>query len=288
MKDLAYDFLGIAKHNKDGSYATMGDRKDMLLLFARQLHELGWRELRAHDLKGRHINALLKLWKSQDLSSGTIRNRLAALRWLCRKLDRPAIMPKLNAAYDLEPRHTVADTSKAQVLTEEQISKIACPYVQWSVRLEQAFGLRRKEGLLIQMWDADEGDALYLHKTKGKVPRTIPIRTPEQRALLDALKAWLPSKQSSLIPPHLNYIQQRRRYDRLIREAGLHNLHGLRHAYSQRRFEEEAGFPSPLAGGPHSKDLTKDQRAVNRQARLTVSKELGHHRYSISSTYIGT
>jgi hypothetical protein len=181
-------------------------------------------------------------------------------------------------------------TSKAQILTEDQISQIMCPYVQWSVRLEQAFGLRRKEGLLIRIWDADEGDGLYLRPsaTKGGRPRTIPIRMPEQRTLLDALKAWLPSKDSSLIPPHLNYIQQRRRYDRLTREAGLHNLHGLRHHYSQQRLAEETGYVAPVAGGPSRRSMTREQRARDTEARRRVSRELGHNRYQITATYIGT
>lgn len=290
MKNLVYDFLQIAKHNKDGSFATQGNRRDMLALFAHQLIELGYKDLRARDWKGRHIHALFKRWKKEGIADSTIRNRLAVLRWLCEKLDRPHIMPRTNAPYKLEPRHSVAQESKAQILPEDTLGQIPDQYLQFSIQLQSLFGMRREEVLKVRLWEADQGDKLVLQPswTKGRVGRSIPIRTPAQRALLDQIKAWLPSKASALIPPHRNYIQQRHRYDRLIKQAGLHNLHGLRHNYSQKRFEEETGFASPVAGGPHSKELTQKQREVNREARLKISRELGHNRSSISSTYIGT
>ncbi|MGH8547464.1 MAG: hypothetical protein ACRERU_02445 [Methylococcales bacterium] len=64
-------------------------------------------------------------------------------------------------------------------------------------------------------------------------------------------------------------------------------MHGLRHAYAQRRYEELTGWKAPAAGGPATKHLTYDENAIDRQARLTISRELGHEREEITVVYCG-
>jgi hypothetical protein len=44
----------------------------------------------------------------------------------------------------------------------------------------------------------------------------------------------------------------------------------------------------PLAGGPAAKALHDKQRALDRGARQTISRELGHDRISISAVYLGS
>ena len=64
-------------------------------------------------------------------------------------------------------------------------------------------------------------------------------------------------------------------------------MHGLRHAYAQNRYEELTGWQAPAAGGPNAKTLTAEQREADRQARLTISRELGHEREQITAAYLG-
>ncbi|MGB5300314.1 MAG: hypothetical protein WBN48_16450 [Thiogranum sp.] len=63
--------------------------------------------------------------------------------------------------------------------------------------------------------------------------------------------------------------------------------HGLRHAYAQDRYEELAGWSCPAAGGPVAKDLTPEQREIDSQVRLTISRELGHERAAVVGAYLG-
>jgi hypothetical protein len=76
-------------------------------------------------------------------------------------------------------------------------------------------------------------------------------------------------------------------YEGNTRRAGLSHMHGLRHAYAQNRYEELTGWKSPAGGGPHSKSLTLEQREFDRQARLTISRELGHERTAVTNAYLG-
>ena len=93
--------------------------------------------------------------------------------------------------------------------------------------------------------------------------------------------------RGSLIPSNRNYVHQMRVYEGNTRRAGLHHMHGLRHAYAQNRYEELTGWPCPAAGGPVAKDLTPEQRGIDHDARLTISRELGHEREAVVGAYIG-
>ena len=55
------------------------------------------------------------------------------------------------------------------------------------------------------------------------------------------------------------------------------------------RFEYRvlSGWACPAQGGPASKQLTYEQKAIDRLARLAISQELGHGRERIASVYLG-
>lgn len=298
MKKLVYDFKQLTFYHRGGSEKTQRNRLNMVILFATQLTEQivdgngrpRWKDLRAWQLKGRHVNALVTLWKAQGIEPRTMANRLAVLRWICRHLERQGVIHKSNADYGLAPRQSVAQISKAKTLPDGILEQIRDPYVRFSVELQAQFGLRREEAILIRVWWADRGDHLFLKDTwcKGKRARAIPIETPQQRDLLERIKDFLPGKESALIPPHLKLHQQVNRYTYYTKDVDLTKLHGLRHGYVHMRLEEEAGHAAPVAGGPHRKDMTKEQRAQDTAARLTVSRELGHSRINIIGTYAGT
>jgi len=80
MRDLNYELKRLGQRNRDGSHATQANRARILSLIANQLYDLGYTKLHATELKGRHVDALVKEWQSQQLAPGTVKNRMAALR----------------------------------------------------------------------------------------------------------------------------------------------------------------------------------------------------------------
>ena len=262
-------------------------RKSILNRIANQLHELGYKHMQAKSLKPKHVNALVSLWKDQGLSVGTLKNLLSGLRWWAKHVGKADMIPKDNDAFDIGKRSQVAEESKAWELKEAQLERISDPYVRLSLRLQAAFGLRREEAIKFRPNYAIKDDHIKLKAswTKGGRKRTVPIRTDEQRKVLEEVRRL--AKGGALIPPNKNYEDQKIRYDGQVRKAGIKNPHGLRHAYAQRRYEEETGWKAPVAGGPASKSLTKDQRALDKGARETISRELGHGREEICARYLG-
>ena len=287
MKDLNYQLTKLCRDNRDGSYSTQATRSRILDLIANQLHELGYQRMQTKSLKPKHIDALVSLWKDQSISVGTFKNRLAAVRWWANKVGKADIIARDNNAYGIGNRSYVGEGSKAKLLDEKQLEKVFDEHVRLSLRLQSAFGLRREEAIKFSPNYAIKDDHIKLKAswTKGGRARTMPIRTDEQRQLLEDVRKL--AKGGALIPPERNFVEQRNRYDRQVRDAGIKNPHGLRHAYAQRRYEELTGWKSPLAGGPATKSLCSMQRALDKGARETVSHELGHDRESITRTYLG-
>lgn len=286
MDDLTYTLRQLCQRNRDGSYNTQADRMRSLALAARQLREAGFRQMKASSLKRKHVQALLDRWQGEGLSSGTIKNRLSHLRWWAEKIGKAGILPSDNIQLGVPERRYVTNISKARE-QDDRLARITDPHVRVSLRLQAAFGLRREESIKFQPRHADGGDHIAIKGSwaKGGRDRTVPITTPEQRAVLD--EAHRLAGSGSLIPAHKTYIQQRHVYDGQCKAAGLSNMHGLRHRYAQMRYEMLMGWKAPVAGGIHYSAMSAEQRLQDRQVRLHISLELGHGRVDVVSIYLG-
>ena len=287
MKDLNYQLSKLCRDNRDGGFSTQATRSRILDLIANQLNELGYRRMQPRSLKPKHVDALLAHWQGQSISVGTLKNRLSALRWWAKKVNKPSIIARKNGVYGIGKREYVAKTSKAQTLDQHKLARIDDKYVRLSIRLQAAFGLRREESIKFNPSYAMQDDHIKLKSswTKGGRARTIPIRNEQQRQLLQEIKDL--AKGGSLIPAKLNYVQQLHCYERQLRNAGMSRLHGLRHGYAQRRYLELTGRICPAAGGLPSKELTPEQLASDYEARVIISGELGHTREAITAVYLG-
>ena len=287
MKDLNYQLSKLCRDNRDGGFSTQATRSRLLDLIANQLLALGFRRMQSTSLKPKHVDALLAKWREQGISVGTLKNRLSALRWWAKKVNKPSIIARDNRAYGIGKKEGVAKESKAQQLDEKKLSLISDPYVVLSIRLQAAFGLRREESIKFSPSYAMQSDHIKLKAswTKGGRARTVPIKNDDQRQLLQEIKAFV--KGGSLIPAELNYVQQLNRYQRQLRNAGLSKLHGLRHAYAQQRYFELTELVCSVVGGLPSKELNPAQRALDHEARAIVSSELGHARVEIAAVYLG-
>lgn len=288
MRDLTYSLKNLTARNKDGSFSTQANRKSMLFLFSKQLRELGFKQMKdAQELKGRHVNALVGRWQKEEVSDGTMKNRMSTLRWWAEKVGKQSIIARNNAEYAIENRIHVTNVSKAMALDREKLHQILNEHVKLSLELQVAFGLRREESIKFQASYADKGDHIQLKSswTKGGKERSVPIRNNHQRELLDRVAKL--TRKSSLIPPEKSYLQQKNVFERQTNNAGIHKVHGLRHQYAQTRYQELTGRLAPAAGGKTSKELTSEEKNQDHQVRVQISRELGHEREQITAVYLG-
>ena len=286
MRDLNYDLKRLQAAHDDGSHGTRTARSYALAQIADTLHDLGFKGLRATGLKRKHVAALVKEWKRQGRSVGTVKNRMAHVRWWAKHIGRPGVVP-VNGALGIANREYVTNEDKSQVLDPEKLALVKDAHVAMALRMEAEFGLRREEAIKFTPSRDDRGDRIRLKgsTTKGGRPREVPVLKDSQRKLLNEARRLAGS--GALIPPERNYKQQLKVYESQTRAAGLYRMHGLRHGYAARRYEELTGWKAPVAGGPRQRSLTGARRRIDTEARQTIAAELGHGRREVSSIYCG-
>ena len=59
----------------------------------------------------------------------------------------------------------------------------------------------------------------------------------------------------------------------------------MRAAYACRRYQQLTGYPAPVITENGKRTAPKD---TDTQARLIISKEMGHHRIDVIASYIGS
>lgn len=293
MRDLNYELKRLCDRNRDGAFATQNKRLRTLDRVADTLHDLGYRKLRASSIKPKHVEALVNHWKEQALSAGSIKNNMTALRWWAEKVGKRAVVARDNDYYGIDRRQFVTGTDRSQELDRTKLAAIRNEHVRMSVELQAAFGLRREEAIKFQpsyaMATLSEGHIQLKESwTKGGKARVVPLSPELSEQQLDVLRrAAVLAGKGSLIPSDKRYVDQLRAYERNTKRAGLSRLHGLRHRYAQARYEALMGFPAPARGGPLPKSMSAEVRAQDHEARLTISRELGHERKQIVAIYLG-
>ena len=286
MRDLNYDLKRLQAAHDDGSHGTRAARSYALAQIADTLHDLGFKGLRSTGLKRKHVAALVREWKGQGRSDGTMKNRMAHVRWWANRIGRPGVVPS-NGALGIPNRGYVTNEDKSQVLDPDKLALVRDAHVAMALRLEAEFGLRREEAIKFTPSRDDRGDRIRLKgsTTKGGRPRDVPVLKDSQRKLLDEARRL--AGGGALIPPERNYKQQLKVYESQTRAAGLYRMHGLRHDYALRRYEEITGWKAPVAGGPRQRSLTGARRRIDSEARRTIAEELGHRRKQVVSVYCG-
>ena len=284
----------LCKKFRTGSHATQANRRAMLHLFSDQLASIGFNTytMRATDIKGKHINRLIEFWRREGLSAGTIKNRMSVLRFWAEKVGNPGAI-KDNNTYKLEKRVYVTNENKSVSLKELDLSQIDQNIAQ-SLRLQDAFGLRREESMKFQPVFALDGQKIDSAKyirikgswAKGGRPRTIPITNEKQRNELRNAYARAVENGGSLIPKEKSYVSHMSFFEKVTSALGVGQTHGLRHGYAQDRYFELMGFQCPSVGGV--RELTAEEKEKDAVIRLQISEELGHSRINITSVYLGS
>lgn len=288
MSKLAYQLTELRKNNREGSFATQKARQEAHNLIANQLKELGFNQMNINALKEKHVVKLVNKWIKEGIKDGTMKNRMSHIRWWSKKVNVAHRVPS-NKRLGIKNRVYVTNISKAVKLEQKHLDNINDPNLRDSLRAEAAFGMRREESMKVIFSQADKGTHLAMKGSwcKNGRPRDIPITTVQQRALVNEFKGK--HGNNSLIPPERSYKQQMTKYKNTVPKIGLdRKAHGIRHQYIQDRYKALTGNDCPACGGKRQRDMTKEERAIDREARLQIAEETGHSREQIISTYLGS
>lgn len=168
-----------------------------------------------------------------------------------------------------------------------------------------AFGLRRKEAVMFMPHSAVVGRedvpasqhpsdryAVFMRierGTKGGRLRFVAIRNDQQRAAIERALPFAPHVSSHLGNPGLTLKQSLKRFDNVMRKAGVTRkqlgvtAHGLRHQFAQEFHVELTDVQAPVRGGEACIDA-----AILKAALLEIARQLGHNRPQIVNAYCGS
>ena len=312
----------IMRHRGDLSEASVARQRQEVRQMGRQLWAAGYHLEELRQLRGKSVKLLMDVWagkrpcpvtgQTRVLSPSVQAVRLSTLRKLCRIAGKPSLVPKGNVKAGLPPRVRRPRTNVAWRLSEKDLTAVPDRHVRLALQLQQEFGLRKKESLLLDARRCDEGAVLRVDRgTKGGQPRVVPIRTDVQRALLAEVKEVNATTPRGTLVAESSLKGGFDSYKRNMGVAGLARGHGLRHHYAQQRYAQLVqervpdgqGWVCPKAGGPaRSKAeavalglevngkpavLSPADLGRDREARQELAEELGHHRAAVTAIYIG-
>ncbi len=198
-------------------------------------------------------------------------------------------------------RKHLPEISKALLEHEhDHLMTVVDARVRALLNLQRFLGLRFKESCLLNARQAlrqarKKGIVIVSDGTKGGKIRQVPTNEDAIGALAQASE--LQSNSRSMIPENISYVDFR---EECYQVAKMHkfNFHSERHFYAQRRYRELSGLPAPVTTTVSRKnwpsfaadylkvDLTRAE-AIDRAARLALSRELGHERLEVTRVYIG-
>jgi integrase len=277
------------------SFATQDKRADVLYAGFKRLRELNFRMETVMSLRGKHIEALAKDWEARRLSASTLQNNLSIFRTLAEWIGKAGMVRSIEhyLGSGTAARSSIAHEDKSwsgkgvDVAAKIEQVRQKDQRVALQLELQLAFGLRAREAMQLRPHLADKGTYLSItHGTKGGRDRVEPIRTAEQRALLERAKTFCATPSSSTSYPSRKLSQWKNHYYQVVRWCGITRKdgitgHGLRHEYANERYRELSGVNSPVRGG-----ATVDREA-DHAAREVVAEELGHSRVEVTAYYLG-
>ena len=299
--------------DKTVSHKTRQERADFLRRFFRDL------KVKANfatvpdprNLGDRHIRAIVAVWREEKLAPSTIQTYLSFLRGLALWTGKPGFI-RPPAYYGLTPKEYQRDENAqrdkswtaAGIDIDAVVEQASAfdRYVGASLGLIRAFGLRRKESVMIRPHlctvtceatglppEERQADHYVRIKegAKGGRLRFVPLDSEQRFAALKFAQAVVQGEDAHLGDPRHSLKHNLRRFDYVMEKFGITadrlgaTAHGLRHEAMIDHYTDKAGIAPPVRGGC---DVPPD---VDAAARLSSARLAGHNRARASGAYLG-
>ncbi|MQA40644.1 hypothetical protein [Rugamonas aquatica] len=270
MTSLTAELIALFQAEPVADVTPGQDVVPTLTLAARQLHDLGYGELLAEDLRRHHVDALVRLWHAQQLDVDVIDARIDVLRWWAGTVKRRYAVHNNPALHGM-PVHAQPNPRPRG----GWLQSVQDPYARASIALVMSFGLQRMECVQIVPAQADLGSHVLILASWSSTCRNrrIPVASVAQRQCLDYAK--LVAGQGSLIREPLRYRGQLMELRAQTRHTALPSISYLRRNYALERYQQLTGRRwSAARSHPHARPGAAAQ-ALDLHAQLTIEQEMG-------------
>lgn len=281
------------------SNRTMELRAQVIFAGFRTLRDLGYKLEDPKNFKPKHMEALAHHWEDKGLSSATIQNQISFFRLFTEWIGKPGMIgPSANYVKVKETvtRHYAAEADKSwstnAVDFTEQLIRVAREdlYVAMQLRVIHAFGLRRREAVMLRPNSVDKGGYLAIEQgAKNGRARIVPIDTEYKRDVIEEARKFARTTNGHIGNPERSLGQNQKRFSNIMAKLGLTQnklgvtAHGLRHQYINDLLEEATGCKTPVRGG----DPEEWKGDKHDRAKREAMEQAGHLRTSIGKAYYG-
>lgn len=305
-----------------GSFKTQHNTLAGALKFVDALREAGIGVQKWHNVNNGHLAAAVEIWQEKGLSSGTIKNYVAAVRETCRAWGNNRIRES-NASFGVVHERLSKDEQKADLSVSQQdyeqiLAKLddmsnqgdtLAKLVGAQIQLMANLGLRGEEARKFEPARdvLQNGDLRIAHGAKNGRERTIEAKyvTREMRQAIEHAKSVSKGvgngKNLLMRGDHGVERKMVQRIYRLYRKLGLTKNHlgtghGFRHGFVQRFYEKETGVQAPCKFDSRSsfreamrQTHGDNWKKIDQDARLLLKSMIGHgpDRNTVMNTYLG-
>lgn len=286
------------QYQSHSTIATLTDRFRVFADYLKQVHSI--QDMRRIEVNHVQEYAQLLNARVQDdsLKPATAQNYLSAVNCVMR-IARGDNELNVRPVHDagMQKRIHEPGIDKSQLKNPEKLNQLPERF-RMNLELAKQFGMRFEESAKLNcqqaLIEAQEKKQLTisLGVKGGNHDRLVPVVSDKQ---IETLKqaVLLQGSGRSLISPGENY----RQYQNAAQQYGI-NYHAGRHEYAQNRYQQLTGVACPVKSGirhgvTHIRYIASQlgisearARQLDRAARLTISRELGHERISITGQYL--
>ena len=282
---------------------TQYDRALIIRMAFAQLWDMGVRLPSPRNLGNRHVFMLMERWDQEGVTVKVLHTRISYLRTYVRWIGKDGMVKDVR---DYLPERDLTRRAAAKVnrawkangvIPQEVIARARALDERLALMLsmQDAFGLRMKEAIEMRPANclAESGKVIEIYEgTKGGRLRRVDIDSDYKRETFEwARRLAATGRDGRIRWPNRTWKQARRHYYYLLaeklgvntKELGV-TSHGLRHGYSQEKYQDLTGLPPPIVGV----DPKEVDPQVHRDAGIQVSRDLGHGRVQVTASYYGS
>lgn len=266
MTDLQHQIENLLGKNRRQSTATQYKNRGQIKRLCKLIQrKYGLENIK--NLKTKHVTGAIQDLKNAGKSPTTLASYATAARTIAYTIGKQNIVPRTNRELGISRRGdrlkpVITNVKHLRVITNALYARDE--WLGLASEMREKFGLRVRESLLSH---EIKENALVVKGAKGGRPRTVPIRTEDQRELLQRIQNYINlHDQRSLIPNRFD-LKKGLKYQANALEVLGANKKNATHAHAARHY-----YAQQLA----EMGLSKRQ----------ISEELGHGREEVVSHYI--
>ena len=285
---------------RKASDKTQRERSTYLFQFMNELWVMGYKVM-PKSIGLRHVKVVCKKYEAEGIAASTIQTRISFLRALCKWIGKPNMIGDIKGFFDnpdvikrsyqatYDKSWDVLDIDKYRII--HQIMQ-EYPYIGFQLLLQDSFGLRRKEAIMLRPYlDYREGMLHIRHGAKGGRVRSITVTNEYQTEVMQRVLQFVGKDGKHMGDQNYDLKGNLSRYSRVLHQFGIKKTgqgalgitgHGLRAGFAMREMEDNGLTPSLRGGEPGQLSPEHEKRV-----REEVSQKLGHNRPQITTAYSG-